>query len=128
MAYLKKHRRLYKAALALLALCTSLAVQLSPLWLSQADGTPITICSSFGSRTIIIDDNGKEIPSAPSIKNEHCSICLASSMDIVPADTLINIQHVQLVAIKAQPHYENDLTPNTIAQNHHGIRAPPTHA
>lgn len=65
--------------LTVLALIMHLMVQVTPLWMPKA-GTSIQICSGQDVRTIQIDENGNEIPAAPSIPKEHCSFCLASGI------------------------------------------------
>ncbi len=111
--------------LALFAMVLSFLSQTTPLWVSQTDGTPVVICSAFGSKTIIIDENGQQVPDAPTFNTEHCQMCLNASMasiaipayqdDVIPPTQIGNL---------IKPYTELRFAPRE-RLSIHGIRAPP---
>lgn len=111
--------------LALFAMVLSFLSQVMPLWVSQTDGTPIVICSSFGSKTIIIDENGQQVPDAPTFSTEHCKMCLNASMAsiAIPAhqDDVIPPTHIGNLI---KPYTELRFSSRE-RLSIHGIRAPP---
>jgi len=81
----RKKTQKHVLILALLAMAASFLSNTTPLWLKQANGTPILVCSTFGTRTVLIDENGKEVP-APAELNNKCLLCLNASDDEASAD------------------------------------------
>lgn len=69
-------------ALAFIAVTLSVMVSATPVWVKS--GNIVEICSSFGTKTITIDENGQEIPAVPPSK-KHCAFCLTASSDLLAA-------------------------------------------
>ncbi len=124
------HRRVLKSwafAIATLAMTVSFLAQITPLWATQPSGTSITICSTLGSRTITIDENGDEIPSSPTQEKqtkEHCTLCLISTADTAPSP----YQAYTTLRIKTQKttwHIKNILPKQNNKKTPHSPRAPP---
>ncbi len=81
------NKRLLGALFAFLAIGMVFLAQTSPLWLKNAQGTPITICSVFGNKTIILDESGNEIPQLPVGVKSNCIMCLSAGASyVLPAD------------------------------------------
>lgn len=76
MSKLRNHK--LTALFALIAMTLSLIASVTPLWIKS--GTTLTICSSFGTKTITLDENGKEMPAPTRIK-KTCAMCLNASAD-----------------------------------------------
>jgi|GEM_PF-5600633 len=115
------------ALFALFAMGMAFFAQISPLWLKNAQGMPIVICTALGYQTIIIDENGNEIPSPVSSTKNNCALCLNAfaygiipniklASDILPyqnisklkwrdnASTISTDIHTAARAIRAPPH------------------------
>ena len=115
--------------LALMAMVMAFMSHTTPLWASSTNGTPIVICSSFGTKTIIIDENGKEIPQDDSSTLKLCAMCLNASLQTLDA------QDLNTNIIPAPQFAKTDRIYNTgsprIYSNHtadRAIRAPPAHS
>lgn len=72
-----RHKKIF-CSLAVLAMLLSFLTQITPLWLTQSAGTQLLICTAFGTKTITIDDNGREIP-LPVKPTNKCKACLKIS-------------------------------------------------
>ncbi len=85
MSRQKTYRRKIFAVMAFLAMTLGFMSSITPLWAAQNDdGSTLVICSSFGTRTITLDANGKEIPALPTYKK--CSMCLVHAVDFQAPD------------------------------------------
>ncbi len=76
-------------ALALMAMTLSIFAHLSPIWAANQNGTQITICSAFGTQTILIDENGNEIPQSPKLRT--CSLCFMTGLSVHIPDSPLSL-------------------------------------
>lgn len=115
--------------LALAAMIMAFMSHTTPLWASSANGTPIVICSSFGTKTIIIDENGNQIPQDDSTAIKHCAMCLNAAMHALAARDL-NTHAIPAPELTKTGRIYNSESPR-IYSNHtadRAIRAPPAHS
>ena len=118
------------AFIALFAMSISLLAQTAPLWAKEVNGQRIEICSAFGMRTILVDENFNKIPETPS-QNEKaqksCDVCFVSAAHVTPPQTH-NIEPYDANAhVIRYPHFNISGTTKTkyTPQN---SRAPPLYS
>lgn len=98
----RKKAQKHVLILALLAMAASFLSNTTPLWLKQVEGAPILVCSTFGTRTVLVDENGKEVPAPIELSNK-CLLCLNASDDETDTDIAATIETVfNLSDVKAK--------------------------
>tara|TARA_R110002095_G_scaffold210027_2_gene196974 strand:- start:8650 stop:9042 length:393 start_codon:yes stop_codon:yes gene_type:complete len=115
----------YCVMLGLLAMALSFLSHIAPLWASQPDGTSIVICSTLGTKTITIDDDGNKIPDTPDYKPKHCVMCVNASMHAVSAQDYAHVLPPFLTPTSRGSLPEGALFKTRLSKHAHGIRAPP---
>ncbi len=114
------------ASIALLAMILSFLSHITPLWAQQVNGTPIVICSTYGTKTIFIDENGNKLPDTPEYKIFRCTMCLNASMAFITATTDTYISPVYFPKIYTGIIGNKDIIHLKKIQPYiNGIRAPP---
>ncbi len=126
----RKKAQRHVLILALLAMAASFLSNTTPLWLKQVEGAPILVCSAFGTRTVLVDENGKEVPAPIELSNK-CLLCLNASDDETDTDIAATIETVfNLSDAKAKNQNLFLATPLKIQKQDHPTaqpRAPPFH-
>ncbi len=64
--------------LAITAAIMQVSAHLAPVLAEATGALQITICSGYGTRDIVIDKNGNEVPQPPKKNMQNCMVCSAS--------------------------------------------------
>lgn len=116
------------AYIAFLAMSLSFLAQVTPLWAKNVDGTSIVICSSFGTKTIIIDENGNEVPALPTRIKNNCVMCI-NSHNAANAQISIFNNIIAPPQSSSKPYFGNNKPPTPkISSVKPPIRAPPKYS
>lgn len=64
--------------LAITAAFMQVSAHLAPVLAEATGALQITICSGYGTRDVVIDKNGNEVPQPPKKNLQNCMVCSAS--------------------------------------------------